>query len=141
MNCQLCQKELNAYRDGKLSDDMRTQVEAHLKLCAECAESYGIESLADTIINQEKVISPDNYLSAKIMARIENAEETDYRTISPLTRILRPVLIMSSLAAAIFIGVIIGNIYRPTDRNMSRPVELALIDDAAIESVDVLSNQ
>jgi len=141
MNCQLCQKELNAYRERRLSDDMRTQVEAHLKLCAECAESYRIESLADTIINQEKVISPDNYLFSKIMARIESAEETDYRTISPLTRILRPVLIMTSMAAAIFAGVLIGNIYRPSDRNMLRPVELALIDDAAIESVEILSNQ
>ena len=36
MNCQLCQKELDAYHGGRLSGDMRTQVEAHLKLCAEC---------------------------------------------------------------------------------------------------------
>jgi predicted anti-sigma-YlaC factor YlaD len=141
MNCQLCQKELDAYREGRLSGDMKTQVEDHLKLCAECAESYRIESLADSIINQEKVISPDNYLSAKIMARIENAEETDYRTISQSKRFLRPVLIITSMAAAIFAGVLIGNIYQPTDRNVARPVELALIDDAAIESVDILSNQ
>ena len=37
MNCQLCQKELDAYREGRLSDDMRTQVEAHLQaLCRMC---------------------------------------------------------------------------------------------------------
>ena len=78
MNCQLCQKLLDAYRDGKLSNDMRTQVEAHLKLCAECAESYRIQLLADRVINQEKEIHPDNYLTARIMARIENPEETAY---------------------------------------------------------------
>ena len=141
MNCQLCRKELDAYRGGRLSDDMRTQVEVHLKLCAECDESYRIESLAESVINQEKVLSPDDYLTSRIMARIENPEETGYRTISPFGRILKPALIMTSMAAAIFAGVLIGNIYGPSDRNISVPVELALIDDVAIESVDILSNQ
>jgi hypothetical protein len=141
MNCQLCQKELNAYREGILSDDMITQVEAHLKLCAECDECYRIELLADSVINQEKGIIPDNYLTSRIMAKIENPEETGYITISPFIRILKPALIMTSLAAAIFVGVLIGNIYKPSARDMSRPVELALIDDIAIESVDNLSNQ
>lgn len=141
MNCQLCQKELDAYHGGRLSDDMRTQVEAHLKLCAECAESFRIELFADSVINKEKVIDPDDNLTSRIMARIENPEETGYRTISLFGRILKPALIMTSMAAAIFAGVLIGNIYTPSDRNMSRPVELALIDDIAIESVDILSNQ
>jgi predicted anti-sigma-YlaC factor YlaD len=141
MNCQLCRKELDAYREGRLSDDMRTQVEAHLKQCAECAESYKIQSLADTIINQEKVISPDNNLASRIMARIEGTEETGYRTISPFKRVLKPALIITSMAAAIFAGVLIGNIYKPSVKELSRPLELALIDDVAIESVDILSNQ
>ena len=141
MNCQLCQKELDAYLEGRLSEDMRTQVDAHLKHCPECAESYRIESIANSIINKEKLINPDNYLSAKIMAKIENAEESDFRTISPFRRILRPVLITTSLAAAIFAGVLIGNIYKPSVKELTRPLELALIDDVAIESVDILSNQ
>jgi predicted anti-sigma-YlaC factor YlaD len=141
MNCQLCQKELDAYHGGRLSGDMRTQVEAHLNLCSECSESYRIESLADSIINQEKMTNPDSYLTSRIMARIENPGDTGYRIISPLRRILKPALIITSMAAAIFAGVLIGNIYQPTDRNVARPVELALIDDAAIESVDILSNQ
>ncbi len=120
---------------------MRTQVEAHLKQCAECAESYRIQLLADSVIYQEKEINPDNYLTARIMARIENPEKTGYQTISPYGRILKPALIITSMAAAIFAGVLIGNIYNPSDRIMSRPVELALIDDIAIESVDKLSNQ
>jgi anti-sigma factor RsiW len=141
MNCQLCRKELDAYHEGNLPEDMRTQVEAHLKLCAKCAESFRIELLADSVISKEKVIDPDNYLTSRIMAQIENPEKTGYRTISPFIRILRPALILTSMAAAIFVGVLIGNIYNPSVRDMSRPVELALIDDIAIESVDILSNQ
>ena len=141
MNCQVCQKELDAYREGKLPGDMKTQVEAHLKICAECAENYRIELLADSVINREKVRNPDSYLTSRIMARIENPEETGYKTISPFIRILKPALIMTSVAAAIFVGVLIGNIYKSSVSDIPRPVELALIDDIAIESVDILSNQ
>jgi predicted anti-sigma-YlaC factor YlaD len=140
MNCQLCRKELDAYRGGSLSGDMRTQVEAHLQICAECTEIHRMLSLADSVINKEKVISPDNYLTSRIMARIGNSEET-YGTNSSFVRILKPALIMASMAAAIFAGVLIGNIYTPSDRIMARPLELALINDVAIESVDILSNE
>jgi hypothetical protein len=141
MNCQLCQKELDAYCGGRLSDNMKTQVDAHLKGCAECAESYKIRLVSDSVISQEKGLSPDNNLSAKIMDRIEKLDAIGSRTVPPIRRILKPVLIMTSLAAAIFAGVLIGNIYEPPVRSMSRPIELALIDDVAIESVEILSIQ
>jgi len=141
MNCQLCQKELDAYSEGRLPDDMKTQVEEHFKHCTDCAESYNLQLLAQTIINQEKVVSPDPYLTTRIMAQIENQEETVHETISPFTRVLRPALIITSIAASIFFGVMIGNIYKPSARLLPRPVELALIDDIAIEAVNVLSNE
>ena len=141
MNCQLCQEELDAYREGKLHDDMRTQVENHLKLCAKCAENLRILSIADSVINHEKVISPDNYITSRIMARIEKSDEAGYGSPSHFIRILKPALLMTSMAAAIFVGVLIGNIYKPSVSETSRPVELALIDDVALESVDILSIQ
>jgi predicted anti-sigma-YlaC factor YlaD len=141
MNCQLCQKELDAYSGGTLPDDIKTQVEEHLQHCTDCAESYNLQSLAQKIINKEKVISPDPYLTTRIMAQIENPEETVHKTISPITKVLRPALIITSMAASIFFGVMIGNIYKPSARIVPRPVELALIDDVAIEAVNVLSNE
>lgn len=141
MNCKLCQKEFEGYLGKRLSEDMRAQVENHLRLCSECSESYRIQSLADIVINQEKELMPDNNLTSRIMSKLANPEEKGYRNITPLGRILRPALIITSMAAAIFAGVLIGNIYQPSDKYMARPVELALIDDVAIESVVVLSNQ
>jgi predicted anti-sigma-YlaC factor YlaD len=141
MNCQLCRKELDAYSEGRLPDDMKTQVAEHLQHCADCAESYNLQSLAQMIINEEKVVSPDTYLTTRIMAQIENPEETVHKTISPFTSVLRPALIITSMAASILFGVMIGNIYKPSARVLPRPVELALIDDVAIEAVNVLSNE
>jgi predicted anti-sigma-YlaC factor YlaD len=141
MNCQLCQKESEKYREGKLSDDLRIQVESHLKQCNDCAESYRIQSIADSVINQERAYEPKNDLTSRIMGRIETLENTDYKITNPFMRVLQPTLIITSIAAAIFIGVLIGNIYKPSGTVISRPVELSLIDDATIESVDILSNE
>ena len=141
MNCQLCQEKLEDYRERRLSIDMRTKIEAHLKVCAECTENYRILLFAESVINNEKSISPDNYLTDSIMAQIENNNEVGYKTTLPIIRVLKPALIITSMAAAIFAGVLIGNLTDPSGRGMSIPVELALIDDIAIESVDILSNQ
>ena len=141
MNCQLCQKESDAYREGRLSDDMRNQVEAHLLSCEDCSASYYLQTLAEKVINLEKLLDPDQYLTARIMERIERPELTAYRIPLAVTGFLRPALIVTSMAAAIFVGILIGNIYKPSVRVLSIPVELALMDDGAIESVNIFSNE
>jgi len=139
MNCQLCQKESEAYREGNLPHDIRTQIEAHLKVCEECAESYKLQTLADRVIKHEKESLSNPFISTRIMARIENPEPHVFNTKPLLGRVLKPAFITFTLAAAIFYGVLIGNIYQPNDISMQIPLELALIDDAAIESVNMLS--
>jgi predicted anti-sigma-YlaC factor YlaD len=141
MNCQLCQEELDAYLKGRLPGDIKTQVEEHLQHCTDCTENYNLQSLAEKIINREKGISPDLSLTDRIMRQIENPEAAVHKTIPPFRRVLRPALIITSMAAAIFLGVLIGNIYKPSVIILPRPVELALIDDVAIEAVDILSNE
>lgn len=141
MDCQLCQKELDEYPGGNTDGNLNNQVKAHLEICEDCAVIYGIRSLAESVISFEKAISPDNNLSATIMARIEKEEDVSNNGKSLFIRILKPALITSSMAAAIFAGVLMGNIYKPISGEPGRPIELTLIDDAAIESVDILSNQ
>jgi predicted anti-sigma-YlaC factor YlaD len=141
MNCQLCQKESDNYREGKLSGDLKMQVEAHLHECSECSEIFRIESIAESIIDDEKAIMPAIDLTDRIMNRIGKKENTDNKISMPILRVLRPALIMASMAAAIFIGVMIGNIYKPAVTGNIRPLELSLMDDAAIESINILSNE
>jgi predicted anti-sigma-YlaC factor YlaD len=141
MNCKACQKESDNYREGKLSDDLRIQIVTHLKNCAECADNYRLMSLAESIINQERAIEPNHDFTSRIMGRIEKIEESEIKVRIPFMRVLQPALIITSIAATIFIGVLIGNIYKPANTGNARPIELSLIDDAAIESIDILSNE
>jgi len=139
MNCQLCQNLSDAYRGGKLPDDMKTQVEAHLRICIKCSESYHMQTLAENVIDHEKKLVSDPFLADRIMAEIENYENTGYRTVPALRRVMKPLVIATSLAAAIILGIIIGKIYRPYNIEKPIPVELAFFNDSALESVDVLS--
>jgi anti-sigma factor RsiW len=141
MNCQLCQKESEGYREGILPAEMRIQIETHLGVCKKCATGYKLQTLAERVIEKEKELLPNPFLLTRIMAKIEKTETERNSVIPAYMRVLRPAIMAASLAAAIFLGVIMGSIYRPAGRNTTIPVELALIDDAAIESVEILSNE
>lgn len=141
MNCQLCRKEIDAYQEGKLPSDMMTQVESHLKTCATCTEVLRLQAIADRVMNHEKEMQSDPFLSTRVMALINNNEEQEYKTRTIYTRLLKPVLVTVSMAAAIFSGVLMGNLSYPGSNREPIPVELALIDDATIESLNILINE
>jgi hypothetical protein len=141
MNCQLCQKEMDAYRDGKLPRDMKTQVESHMEVCEICSGIYRLQMLADKVIDQEKELQSDPFLTTRVMARIDTLEGSGNKSATLFTRVLKPALVTLSMAAAIFFGIMLGNLSRPVTERKIIPVELALIDDASIESVNILLNE
>jgi len=141
MNCQLCQKELDAYRDGKLQGDMKIQVESHVKACETCSGIFRLQLLADKVIDREKEIQADPFRITRIMAGIDNLKSSGYEPANPFIRVLKPVLVTVSMAAAIFFGIMLGNLSEPVTDRDAIPVELALIDDASIESVNILLNE
>jgi predicted anti-sigma-YlaC factor YlaD len=139
MNCQLCQENLEAYQEGKLPSDKMTQVESHLKTCDSCKRLFEIQILAGRVIGVEKETDADPFLATRVMAQIERLD-AERKENTPLgARIFRPVLITLSLAAAVFFGIMLGNLSRPAGNFSKVPLELALINDVSLESVDILS--
>ena len=141
MNCQLCQKELDAYHEGTLPDGIRIQVESHLEDCKACAESFHLVSIANKVMDAEKGLNSNPFLITRIMAVIEELEQSreSYQRIPVYQRILKPALISVSVAAAMFIGVLVGNIYFPSQAINKLPVEMTYMNDATLESVDLFS--
>jgi predicted anti-sigma-YlaC factor YlaD len=140
MNCQLCQKELDDYRMGILPGDIRSQVESHLQGCRKCTELYKLLTLAERVMNEEKKLQSDPFLPTRIMARIEEIKSPAVWRIPVFIRSAKPVVLIFLLAFVIALGVTIGRLYMFVPDRSSLPAEMALIDDAAIESVSVLSN-
>jgi len=141
MNCQLCQNEFDAYREGTLPDGTRIQVEKHLKSCSVCFESFQLLTLANEVMDAESKVQSNPFLVTRIMSGIEEMEQKSgsYQHISAYQKVLRPILISASLAAAIFVGVVVGSLYLSTESNQRIPVELSYMNDAALESVDLFS--
>ncbi len=140
MNCNLCKQELDAYREGRLPEGMRIQVEAHLAQCSDCYAISQMETLANRIMDAEKQIQSNPFLSTRIMAGIEAIEQRSER-IPAYQKALRPVLVSLSIAAAILAGIFAGSIYQPAKQTPGIPVEMAYINDAALESVDYLATK
>jgi hypothetical protein len=123
-----------------MASDMKTQVELHLKTCEDCNRIYRMQILTDKVINMEKGNEPDPFLVTRVMAKIQSIESPGFKTESIILRVLKPAFITVSVAAAVFFGVIIGRISHNAGIYEKIPVELALIDDATMESVIILSN-
>lgn len=141
MNCQLCQKELDAYQEGILPEGIRTQVEAHLESCKACAQSYQLMAIADRMMDEEKSMQSNPFLVTRIMSAIEELEQNRE---SPLhipayQKLVKTLLVSVSMAAAIFIGVVAGSNYTPTKPANNLPIEMTYMNDAALESVDLFS--
>jgi anti-sigma factor RsiW len=141
MNCELCHENLDAYRAGSLPHDMRIQVEEHLKTCTNCAEVISLLNTAESVIQEEKEQVSNPFLSTRIMAAIEAAEANIPQNSPVFIKILRPAVITISLAAAVFMGIMIGNSSDSANYSDAVPLELALINDAHLESVSLLSTE
>lgn len=135
MNCSFCRERLDQYSRGKLGNEDKLSFESHLHACQECRKLLNVLILADRIIEEEKKVIPDVYLSAKIMAKISNLEKEN---VPLLIRFLKPALATISVAAAITAGVLIGN-FRSGTADNAMPIELVLMNDAEMESVNDLA--
>lgn len=135
MDCRYCKDRMDDYMEGKLQKNDEAAFHAHLHTCHECLELYRLQELTEKIIMNERNIVPDYYLTGKIMSKIEGIEDEPD---SLLVRILKPAFATISVAAAIMAGVLIGNLPEET-ADYSVPVELILMNDADMESVNVLA--
>ena len=141
MNCQLCQKELDAYQEGILPEGTRSQVENHLGECKECSESFKLVGLANRVMEDEKSMQQNPFLVTRIMANIGELENNPvgYQPIPFYQKVLKPALIAFSVAAAIFTGIVVGNFDVPKQSATKLPVEMAYMNDMALESVNLFS--
>jgi predicted anti-sigma-YlaC factor YlaD len=140
MNCSVCEKNLNGYLDGKLSPELTKDVINHLSHCETCQELYKANRLLDQLILEEKGTSPSPYLTTRVMNLIQPENKTI--TIEPkMIRFLQPLLIAASITLAIVGGMKAGNIYSSAKNEKQVPIELALMDDLALESFDVITQE
>lgn len=140
MNCSLCKENLEAYREQRLPVSIRTQVENHLQNCSGCKAIYQMEVLAYKVVEEEKETQPNPFLATRVMVGIEALEMPASTRVPVYRKIIKPALISLSLSAAVTLGVLVGSLYQPGSDHEKVPVELSYVNDALLESVDLLSD-
>ncbi len=138
MNCSSCQQKLESYINGTLSEDMQQNLRIHLEECEKCHEVYSGMVILNRAIQQERSVTSNPFLATRIMEQINQPEETLVHKSFGWSRVLQPVLLTASVALALFMGIAAGNLYSSTKVQNSVPEELMLMDDASIESLNLI---
>lgn len=140
MNCLTCRKNLVAYLEEKLPEDRRSITTDHLNTCTACSELYSEMKKAYILIEEEKAIECNPFLTTRVMAAIGN-QEISLDKKPALQRILQTALIVVSISIAILSGIEAGSLYSKTPKNKAIPDEMVFMNDAALESLNNYSTE
>lgn len=139
MNCKLYQKEFEKYLEGSLPESTRLQVAEHLEECTACHEEFRLLELAENLINEEKKLESNPFISTRVMARIEEIERRPKESVfdNLFGKVFKPVLITVTLTAALLLGIVAGSLNNKADQSVQIPEEISYMDDVFIESLDL----
>jgi anti-sigma factor RsiW len=112
MNCKKCHSKLVYYLEGTLSENLRAEMEAHLRECAACKEFavYFEESLQ--LMVTESKMEPKPFLHTRTKAKMEKTAGTPVRTSLQLK--LQPLFFSILLIVAIYSGIKMGSHFTTT---------------------------
>jgi hypothetical protein len=107
MNCRKCQSKLFYYLEGTLAENLRAEMEIHLRECTPCAgfAVYLGESLQ--LMGTESKMEPMPFLHTRIKAKMEKSAGMPERT--SLQVRLQPLFFSILLIVAIYSGVKMGS--------------------------------
>lgn len=96
----------------------------------------------DRVIDWEKTLRPEPFLSTRVWSRIQRMEE-DRRSSFFGQKSLRPVLMGVSLVFVMFTGIYLGSLMQTgvSTGEVPIPIELSLLNDAKMESIYLLTQE
>jgi len=111
MNCKEVDKKISMFIDGELSNENINLIKSHLDECSECSKKhiYLIDSL--NLLKPTKNIEENAFYYTRLKQRMENIEFQKSSMFKRLftNRLMQPVLYLSSVIIAVFIGIQIGS--------------------------------
>lgn len=108
MDCKETCTQLWDYLDGKLDNLTHKEMEVHLRTCAECKKALEQVVMANALIAEERIKTPDPFFVQKVMDGLNRDEKTASFE-SAFYRYARSaaaaVLILLAAATGIFLGL------------------------------------
>ncbi|MGC9150587.1 MAG: anti-sigma factor family protein [Microbacter sp.] len=136
MDCTTCQHHFEAYFNGTLSKAMHREVESHLASCPSCVQAFVLWQKLEQVVLEEKSTSSNPFLATRVMAQIERLSKAETKVpVVAKQMIFKPVTVALIVGAAISLGVLMGNIYRPMQIHPAHVEEMLYLNDGAIEPI------
>lgn len=107
MNCKKCHSKLVYYLEGTLAENLRVEIEAHLRECAACGGFAVYMKEALQLMDTESKMEPKPFLHTRTKAKMEKAAGMPVRTSLQLK--LQPLYFSILLIAAIYSGIKMGS--------------------------------
>ena len=89
MNCPACERNLSAYVDDKLTNEMRLEIEAHLDQCESCHKEFEGHQAAWEAASLMQVGQPHEGLFEAIEAELQPEGEGSSTSLEDLALMLR----------------------------------------------------
>lgn len=141
MDCETCKNKFSDYFSSDLPAEKAHLVKAHLDQCADCQKAYSIYVLTEQVIAKERAVPVNPFIGTRVMAGIEAMDRpVSVSLTSSLRKGLQPVFIAASIVVAIMLGISVGNAYTDSMSKTDIPTELIVLNDASMESLDLLVN-
>jgi anti-sigma factor RsiW len=105
MDCQTFHKNIFAFREGSLPEELGAAVRVHMDTCAACSLLLIEFDAIAVVMDEEKSAEPNPYAATRILQRLEHElEKSDRPRQGAWLRVLQPVAVTAALLCGILIG-------------------------------------
>lgn len=113
MKCKTVHKKLIFYINKEINNTENEEIKTHLQNCENCFDLYTELEATLNLIKKKKTLEPNPFLYTRIKQKLKDIESEKKRVIfNPVyKKVLQPVLLSFFLAASLFSGIKLGNIY------------------------------
>ena len=111
MNCKTVIKLLPDYINNRLSGDQYETIKNHIESCNSCKLLYSNLVSSLDLLQPTKTISEQAFYYTRLKQKIENkqSEHNELFGIRLKQKFLQPVIYLSSIFLAVYIGILIGS--------------------------------
>ncbi|MCB2196269.1 MAG: zf-HC2 domain-containing protein [Bacteroidetes bacterium] len=150
MNCKQIHKLLPDYLDQNLSEERSILVRTHIESCKDCAMLYNKMQQSLNFLKPTSEISEQPFYFTRLKQRMENTMETKTSILSLRIskKVLQPLIYLSSLVIAVYIGILIGSnssmpnqftgLNSQEQKYIEEFVEYNYLNDLEIEPIETL---
>jgi hypothetical protein len=109
MNCKNCRNDLFGFIRGTLSEREESRIREHLEGCAECRSFVDYLRTTLNVIQKEKIVTPDPFLSTRIEGILTEPIPLTHK-LSIQTRLVPGLMMSFVILAGIASGIGLGTL-------------------------------